>query len=87
VRDLKMCLVKDFMTTDVITAHPDDPVLKIGALMLARGIHRIPVVKNAKLVGVVTRRRIYGNILKKHLDLPNDLKEASQDPLKLRPAG
>jgi CBS domain-containing protein len=75
VRELKTRLVNELMITDVITAHPDDPVLKIGALMLARGIHRLPVIQNKKIIGVVTRSRIYGNILKKHLDLSSDIKE------------
>ena len=38
-----------------------------GGLMLAHNIHRLPVIKDEKLVGIVTREDIYGTILKKHL--------------------
>lgn len=50
--------VKDILK-EPITATPETPAVQIGAVMLARGIHRLPVLKNGKLVGVVTRREIY----------------------------
>jgi len=69
MKDLKDTKVTDYMIKKVVTACLDDPLLKIGALMLARGIHRIPIVENGGLIGVVTRRRIYGNVLRHQLGL------------------
>jgi len=56
-----------YMSRKVLTIEPDAPILKAGGLMLARGIHRLPVVENGKLVGIVTREDIYSAVLKHHL--------------------
>lgn len=61
--------VEEFMSTRLITADPDTPVLKIGALMIITGIHRVPVVKDKKIVGMVSRRDIYRAILKERFNL------------------
>ena len=62
--------VKDFMTSDVIKTIPDEYVMKVGAIMLAKQIHRLPVVdKRGRLVGVITRGSIYRNLFKKQLGL------------------
>lgn len=60
--------VAEVMTKELITVSPDTPILKIGALMIARGIHRVPVVDKEKLVGIVTRRDIYRSITKTYLE-------------------
>lgn len=59
--------VELYMSRNVLTIEPDAPILKAGGLMLARGFHRLPVVDNGKLVGIVTREDIYGAVLKHHL--------------------
>lgn len=41
-----------------LTVDPDDHVAKAAALMLAKNIHRLPVVKDGRLVGVVGRADI-----------------------------
>ncbi len=60
--------VEKYMSKQVVIIRPDESVLHAGGLMLARGIHRLPVVENGKLVGIITREDIYGTILKKHLE-------------------
>lgn len=52
-------LVRNWMTTDVVTIAPDTSVLKIGKLMREKNIRRLPVV-NAKgeLVGIVSDRDV-----------------------------
>ena len=42
-----------------ITTTPETPLVQVGALMLARGVHRLPVMENDKIVGIITRRGIY----------------------------
>lgn len=60
--------VEEFMSSRLITADPETPVLKIGALMVATGVHRVPVLEGGKLVGMVGRRDIYKAILKERFD-------------------
>jgi CBS domain-containing protein len=59
--------VEKYMKRNVITVDANACILNAGGLMLAHGIHRLPVVLDGKLVGIVTRENIYGTILKKHL--------------------
>lgn len=53
-----------FMKKDVLTVGPDMPVLSAGALMLANGIHKMPVVENNKIIGIIDREIIYKAIFK-----------------------
>jgi CBS domain-containing protein len=61
--------VSTFMTTNVFTANADTPILQAGGLMLSHKIHRLPVLENGKLVGIVTRTRILREIFKKNFGL------------------
>lgn len=49
-----MFKVKDYMTKDVICTEADATISEVLELMKVHGIHRVPVVKNQKLVGLVT---------------------------------
>lgn len=51
-------LVKDYMSTEVITISPETPVFEAMDLMKQKKIHRLPVVKDNKLVGLVTEGTI-----------------------------
>jgi CBS domain-containing protein len=46
--------VRDVMIQDVVCVPPDLPVAKAAQLLLERRIHRLPVVENEKLVGIVS---------------------------------
>jgi CBS domain-containing protein len=59
--------VEIFMSRDFVHIHPDDPVLRAGALMLAKNVSRLPVVENGNLVGMIWRRDIYKTILQRKL--------------------
>ena len=61
--DLENRTVGDVMSRRIITATPETPVLKVGALMTASGIHHVPVIEGTKLVGLVNRGSIYRAIL------------------------
>lgn len=61
--------VREVMSSRVLTAGPDTPVLKVGALMVSSGIHHIPVVEHDVLVGMVGRGDIYRAILKAYFGM------------------
>ncbi len=49
---------REAMTTKVITVDEDEPVSNIVKLMQDKKINRVPVVRNGKLVGIITRNDI-----------------------------
>lgn len=61
--------VEDIMRKEVISVSPDTSIVKVGAIMLARNIHRVMVVKENKPCGIVTRRDVYRAIFKDKLKI------------------
>jgi len=61
--------VEVYMSREIVTIEPDAPIMRAGAIMLAKQIHRLPVVENGKLIGIITRRRIYRTVLRHKLGL------------------
>ncbi|MFP4167881.1 MAG: CBS and ACT domain-containing protein [Desulfonatronovibrionaceae bacterium] len=52
-------LLKNWMTTDVITVTPDTSMMKASKILKDKDIHRLPVVDdNGRLVGIVSDRDI-----------------------------
>lgn len=50
--------VKDFMTRKVVYISPDTTVAHAADIMREQGLHRLPVIENDKLVGLVTEGTI-----------------------------
>ena len=50
--------VADVMTRDVISAEPDTPVADIATLLERHRIKRVPIVRNGKVVGIVSRANL-----------------------------
>ena len=50
--------VKDFMTHKVVYISPDTTVAHAADIMREQGLHRLPVIENDKLVGLVTEGTI-----------------------------
>ncbi|HVN25762.1 MAG TPA: CBS domain-containing protein [Syntrophorhabdales bacterium] len=48
-------LVKDVMTSNVISVSPTESATQVARLMVEKRINRIPVVESGRLVGIVTR--------------------------------
>lgn len=46
---------RDVMTRDLVTVTVDTPIEQVAQLMEARGIRRVPVVRDGVLVGIVAR--------------------------------
>ncbi len=54
--EVKQELVSDVMTKDVISVAEDATLSEIANLLLLHRIRRVPVVREGKLVGIITRR-------------------------------
>ena len=50
--------VRDEMTKDLITINANDVISKAAEIMSDKGLHRLPVIRNGQLVGLVTKGRI-----------------------------
>ncbi|MBI5037154.1 MAG: CBS domain-containing protein [Candidatus Kerfeldbacteria bacterium] len=62
--------IVDLMTREVVTVNPDASLMQVGSIMLVRGIHRVVVVgQDNTILGIVTRKDIYHNILKNRLNI------------------
>ena len=53
-----MFKVKDFMTKNVICTQKDTTISEIIDLMKEKKIHRVPVVENGQLIGLITEGMI-----------------------------
>jgi CBS domain-containing protein len=56
--DREAMQVRDIMTRDPITLPPDAPVIDALKIMSSRNFGRIPVMKDGKILGIVTRTDI-----------------------------
>jgi CBS domain-containing protein len=59
--------VADIMTREVITVKEDTPVAEICDLMVTKGIHRVPVVREGAVVGIVSAINVLEAILENKL--------------------
>jgi CBS domain-containing protein len=50
--------VEEVMTHDVVTATEDTPVRELARQMILRKINRIPIVREGRVVGIVTRNDV-----------------------------
>ncbi len=50
--------VRDYMSVDVITVSSDASVIQVQQLMDEHRLHRLPVVDEGRLVGIITRARL-----------------------------
>lgn len=57
---MQHALVRDWMTTAVITVSPQTTLPEAHRIMTGRRIRRLPVVEDDRLVGIVTRGDIRG---------------------------
>jgi IMP dehydrogenase len=76
----KKTFVKDYMTKNVISVSPDTPIEEVVTLMKESHHNSYPVVKNDKLVGMVTafdivakgRKNLVSNIMSTKLVVANE---------------
>ena len=53
-RDVSATSVADVMTSPLHTASPEDPLERVVQLMGAKGVRRVPIVRDGSLVGLVS---------------------------------
>ena len=58
--------IKDAMTWNVATTHPDSPLLHAALIMFERRVGSLPVVDNGHLVGIITERDMLKTLVKEH---------------------
>ena len=52
----------DIMTKKVISAKPDDSILKVSKLMMKHGISQVPVIEDGRCIGTLTEESIIRNL-------------------------
>jgi len=62
--------VRDVMIDQLITVAPDAPVRDVAKLILERHIHRVPVVEEGALVGIVTTMDLVRLVAEKQVGSP-----------------
>ncbi len=55
----KFIKVSEIMTTDVVTVHPDELMEKVAILFNSNPIHHIPVVREGKVAGIISKGDYY----------------------------
>jgi CBS domain-containing protein len=60
-------LVRDIMSTEIISVSEETPVGEIARLLSQRKIKRVPVITNGRLVGLVSRADIVAAVAAGHL--------------------
>jgi CBS domain-containing protein len=65
LRKVTAVRVKDLMTKKVIFVNEDTSVSEVASLMVEKRINRVPVVRNKKLVGIITRADIVRSLLER----------------------
>jgi len=56
--------VKDVMSKPAVTIDENSPIMKAGSIMLAKQIKRLPVTRDGRLVGIISRVNIIGQLYK-----------------------
>ena len=66
--DIARVPVDEIMTRKVITVSPDLEVLKAGATMTANRVKQLPVVRNDKVVGIISHTDIGWGLVKQYAE-------------------
>ncbi|MBU4178659.1 MAG: CBS domain-containing protein [Actinobacteria bacterium] len=67
-REIRELMVKDIMVPTPITVTEEDALISAAQIMLTRMIRRLPVVKNGKLIGSLSRADVCKAVLGENLE-------------------
>jgi CBS domain-containing protein len=83
IQETQPLAISKIMTKKVITADPKDSLFLVESLLLNNKISRVPVIKNQKLVGIITYRDFIPAKIPNRLGSftdPNELRDVSYSP-------
>ena len=59
--------IEKFFSHEITTVTPETLIMQAGAMLIAKGIHRMPVVDGkGKIVGIISRGDIFREVLKRN---------------------
>lgn len=56
--------INEIMSKTTFAVHEEDPIIKAAAFMVVNKIHTLPVVRNGRVVGIVSRLALIKHITK-----------------------
>ncbi|HIJ58012.1 MAG TPA: CBS domain-containing protein [Deltaproteobacteria bacterium] len=65
IQKIAATTVRDAMTENPVSVHPDTNIEEIAALMVDKNFHTVPVEDNGKLVGIIGKEDILQTLIKK----------------------
>jgi CBS domain-containing protein len=71
-RDIARVPVDEIMTKNPVTVSPELEALKAGATMIARRVKQLPVVRNHKVIGVISHTDIGWGLMMQYADCMKD---------------
>jgi CBS domain-containing protein len=74
-REVEERTARDAMTSPPITIGPQREVSEAARTMVERGINRLPVVEDGKLVGIVARADLVGAFLRSDAEIAHELRD------------
>jgi len=54
VHKINKLKIEELMTTPIIAVNPETPLIKAGSIMILRRIKQMPVIKDDRLLGIIT---------------------------------
>lgn len=70
---------RDVMTREVVSVAPDAPIAEIASLLEAHGVKRVPVLRDGRLVGIVSRANLIQALAVKARPASRGAKRAGSD--------
>jgi CBS domain-containing protein len=80
-------LVDEFMTKDIVSVREDETVANVAAMMGAKRVGSVIVIRDGKPSGIFTERDLLSTFLVHERPLDTPVGRASSSPLKTAPAG
>lgn len=77
LKKITAVLAKDIMTEKVITVEENCDIEDVASLMVNRKINRLPVVKDRKLVGIITRADVIDTLSSEAAPMDENIPDAT----------